>query len=326
MQQVQTRWSVASTTDTVDHRTSTPVLIVTGFLGSGKTTLINRAISGANSHRIGLLVNEFGDIGIDGAMIDAAPDNIIELTNGCLCCESRGDLDAALVTLSARAGQLDAIVVETSGLADPTRAVESVLDGRFPAPLTLSGVITTVDCANFDANLRLATLAYRQMVAADLFVLTKTELTSADDLQQIPGRLARINALAAVVTDAEGADALQTLLHSAVPSDRPRREATGRPDHPTLPAVTVTLPQPVDRARFLDWAESLTSSVVRVKGLIRFGDAPDTYVVDRVGARTTSRLAPLRAAARLGSRGALLVMFGRSLEGAVESLERLCQQ
>jgi G3E family GTPase len=325
MQEVEIRRSTTPTTATVDHRTSTPVLIVTGFLGSGKTTLINRAISGANSHRIGLLVNEFGDIGIDGALLDAAPDNIVELTNGCLCCESRGDLDAALVTLSARAEQLDAIVVETSGLADPTRAVESVLDGRFPAPLTLSGVITTVDCANFDANLRLATLAYRQMVAADLFALTKTELTPADDLQRIPGRLATINTLAAVVTDAEGTDAVQTLLHSGVPSDRPRRESTNRPDHPALPAVTVTLPQPVDQAGFLDWAESLTSSVVRVKGLVRFSDTPDTFVVDRVGARTTSRLAPLRAATRLGPRGALLVMFGRSLDDAVASLERLRQ-
>ena len=304
----------------MDHRTATPVLIVTGFLGSGKTTLINRAIEGANRRRIGLLVNEFGAIGIDGALLAAASENVVELTNGCLCCESRGDLNAALATLAGRADWLDAIVIETSGLADPTKAVEAVLDGRFPAPLTLSGVITTVDCANFDANLRLATLAYQQMVAADLFVMTKTELAAPEDLQRIPGRLATINALAGVVTDAEGADAVQTLLHSGAPSDPNSRVSMRRSEHRAISAVTVTLPQPLDRARFLNWTESLTSSVVRVKGLVRFGDTAAVFVVDRVGARTTSRPAPPSAATKLGSRGALLVVFGTSLDTAIGSL------
>lgn len=303
------------------YRTVLPVLVITGFLGSGKTTLVNRVLRGATGARLGVVVNDFGEIGIDGALIAESTDDVVELADGCLCCRNTGDLEAALAALTARADRLDGIVVETSGLADPTAVVEVVASNRTDTPLALVGVVTVVDCQEFDANLRHATVAYRQMVAADLFVLSKTAVAPAADVELIPSRLAMINSVAPAVRDGEAVDAVASLLApQAVPARRrdvPEAEARG---HTTLPVVTLSVPEPLDRARFTNWIEGLGPSVVRVKGLVTFDVGGPPLVVDRVGARTTFRLAPPTAGRVLQDNDAVLVLFGTGADRASKAL------
>jgi G3E family GTPase len=303
------------------YRAVLPVLVITGFLGSGKTTLINRVLRGAAGTRLGVLVNDFGEIGLDGALLAESTDDVIELADGCLCCRNTGDLDAALGVLLARADRLDGIVVETSGLADPTAVVEAVANSRSDTPMALVGVVTMIDCGEFDANLRHASVAYRQMVAADLFVLSKTALAPAADVAAIPSRLAMINSVAPVVRDDEAVDAVASLLAPQVVPVRRRdlpQPRTG--EHTTLPAVTLTVPEPLDRARFTSWIDGLDSTVVRVKGLVTFDDGGPPVVVDRVGARTTLRLAPPTAVRVLQDNDAVLVLFGTGADRASKAL------
>ncbi|GAA3054539.1 GTP-binding protein [Pseudonocardia yunnanensis] len=303
------------------YRTVLPVLVITGFLGSGKTTLVNRVLRGAAGARLGVVVNDFGEIGIDGALIEESTDDVVELADGCLCCRNTGDLEAALAALTARADRLDGIVVETSGLADPTAVVEVVANNRTDTPLALVGVVTVVDCQEFDANLRHATVAYRQMVAADLFVLSKTAVAPAADVELIPSRLTMINSVAPAVRGGEAVDAVASLLApQAVPARRrdvPEPEAR---EHMTLPVVTLSVPEPLDRARFMSWIDGLGPSVVRVKGLVTFDGGGPPLVVDRVGARTTFRLAPPTVGRVLQDNDAVLVLFGTGADRASKAL------
>lgn len=290
---------------------STPVLIFTGFLGSGKTTLLNRAIDAAWPRRIGVIVNEFGAIGIDDALIEGAAGQVVELSNGCVCCAGYQDLARAIEYMSARSEDFDAIVLETSGLADPAQAIDLLVTRKGTNELTLSGVITTIDCENFDANLARATIAYQQMVSADLFVLTKTSTADAADVVRIPERLGRINRRAAVVRDEQATSAIDSLLTEPIPRPHARPTRPGPDRHGNqLLASTMTLPVPLDRVRFNAWATALGTDVVRGKGLVRFAGDPRPFAFDRVGARSTLRPAPQAAGDRLGEHGAILVLFG----------------
>ncbi|GAA1223328.1 GTP-binding protein [Pseudonocardia alaniniphila] len=303
------------------YRAVLPVLVITGFLGSGKTTLVNRVLGGADGARLGVVVNDFGEIGIDGALIADSTDDVIELADGCLCCRNTGDLEAALAALTAQAHRLDGIVVETSGLADPTAVVEVVANNRTDTPLALVGVVTVIDCQEFDANLRHATVAYRQIVAADLFVLSKTAVASAANVELIPSRLAMINSVAPAGRDGEAVDADASLFApQAVPARRRDVPEPGAREHTTLPVVTLSVPDPLDRVRFTSWIDGLDSSVVRVKGLVTFDGGGPPLVVDRVGARTTFRFAPPAAGRVLQDNDAVLVLFGRGADRASKAL------
>jgi G3E family GTPase len=303
------------------YRAVLPVLVVTGFLGSGKTTLVNRVLGGADGARLGVVVNDFGEIGIDGALIAESTDDVIELADGCLCCRNNGDLEAALTALAARADRLDGIVVETSGLADPTGIVEEIGNSRIDTPLALVGVVTVIDCQEFDANLRHATVAYRQMVAADLFVLSKTASAPAADVERIPSRLKMINSVAPVVRDREAVDAVASLLApQAAPVRRREGPEPQTREHATLPAVTLAVPEPLDRVRFTSWIDGLGPTVVRVKGLVAFEGGGPPLVVDRVGSRTTFRLAPPTAGRVLHDNNAVLVLFGTGADRASKAL------
>ncbi|MFB7288909.1 CobW family GTP-binding protein [Actinacidiphila glaucinigra] len=316
------------------YRAVLPVLVITGFLGSGKTTLVNQVLRGASASgaRLGVVVNDFGEIGIDGALIGESTDDVVELADGCLCCRNTGDLEAALRTLTTRADHLDGVIVETSGLADPTGVIELVANSRIDTPLALVGALTVVDCAEFDANLRHATVAYRQIVAADLFVLSKTSLAPAADVSRIPSRLATLNSVAPAVLDTEAVGAVASLLSpdetggftAAARAPGPGTADSSPRQHVALPVLTHTLSLPLDRACFTEWIDGLDTTVVRVKGLVTFDGDARALTVDRIGARTTFRLAPPTARRVLKDNDAVLVLFGTGAGRALDALLTAC--
>ena len=177
-----------------------PVSILTGFLGSGKTTLLNRILREPGFERTAVIVNEFGDIGIDHDLIDASDDAVILLENGCLCCAVRSDLVFTLFDLYQRraAGSIhafDRVVIETSGLAEPTPVLEVLLsEPSVNARYLPAGIVTTVDVVNADGTLNEHIESVQQLALADRVVLTKTDLPQVD-ASAIQALLARIRAL-----------------------------------------------------------------------------------------------------------------------------------
>ena len=181
----------------------TPVTVLTGYLGAGKTTLLNRILTEDHGKRYAVIVNEFGEIGIDNDLVVGADEEVFEMNNGCVCCTVRGDLIRVvqgLVKRQTRAGAgFDAIIIETTGLADPGPVAQTFfVDDDVKAKTRLDSVTTVVDAKHILLRLSDSREAREQIAFADQIVLNKTDLVSADDLRMIEARLRRLNPLAPI--------------------------------------------------------------------------------------------------------------------------------
>lgn len=194
-----------------------PVTLLTGFLGAGKTTLLNHLIRDHESGRIAVVMNEFGEAGLDHDLIEESTEEIVLMQSGCLCCSIRGDLARTLLSLIARRlrGELgfDRIVIETTGLADPGPILQTLLVERELAQcLRMDGVVTVADAAVGPATLDAQFEAVSQIAMADLIVLTKTDLVSPDDLAAFEARLGGINSGAPRIRAVHGRVPVGSLL------------------------------------------------------------------------------------------------------------------
>ena len=177
----------------------TPVTVLTGYLGAGKTTLLNRILSEDHGKRYAVIVNEFGEIGIDNDLVVGADEEVFEMNNGCVCCTVRGDLIRVVQGLTKRKGGFDAIIVETTGLADPGPVAQTFfVDEDVKAKTALDSVTTVVDAKHILLRLSDSKEAREQIAFADQIVLNKTDLVSEYDLKMIEARLRRINPLAPI--------------------------------------------------------------------------------------------------------------------------------
>ena len=182
----------------------TPVTVLTGYLGAGKTTLLNRILSEDPGKRYAVIVNEFGEIGIDNDLVVGADEEVFEMNNGCVCCTVRGDLIRVVQGLAKRQtrlgkGGFDAIIVETTGLADPGPVAQTFfVDDDVKARTVLDSVTTVVDAKHILLRLSDSREAAEQIAFADQIVLNKTDLVSEDDLRMIEARIRRLNPLAPI--------------------------------------------------------------------------------------------------------------------------------
>ncbi|WP_447778231.1 CobW family GTP-binding protein [Variovorax boronicumulans] len=190
-----------------------PVTIVTGFLGAGKTTLVNHVLSQCADAYIGIIVNEFGEVGIDGELIVADEQPLIEITNGCICCTVRKDLTAAVDKLIARAGRpIDRLIIETSGLADPAPVLQSFLaDAELLERVELESVVAVAD-AHHVAQQISSNLVREQLAFSDVIVLNKTEMADADDLARLERDLRALNPAALCIRTEHGQVSVAEIL------------------------------------------------------------------------------------------------------------------
>jgi cobalamin biosynthesis protein CobW len=301
-----------------------PCTIVTGFLGAGKTTLIRHVLANAGGRRLAVIVNEFGDVGIDGEILkgcgDAAcpEENIVELANGCLCCTVADEFVPALDLILNRRPAVEHIVIETSGLALPKPLVQAFHWPAIKSRVTVDGVIAVVDGAALAegrvAN-DLAALARQraadgaldhdnpveevfedQIACADLVVLNKRDLVSDDDARSAAGRIARALPRAVkIVSVADGKVDAAVLLGLGVGSEddienrRTRHDLEAEHDHDDFASFVVPLPEIADpaslAARLARVAE--TFDVLRMKGFASVAGKPMRLLVQAVGARVS---------------------------------------
>ena len=193
-----------------------PVTVLTGFLGAGKTTLLNRILSEPHGKRYAVIVNEFGEIGIDNDLVVGADEEVFEMNNGCVCCTVRGDLIRIISGLLKRKGRFDGIIVETTGLADPAPVAQTFfVDEDVRAKTALDAVVTVVDAKHLPQRLLDSREAQEQVAFADVLVLNKLDLVSAPERAEVERTLRRLNPFAKIIPTERSAAPLDSILGQA---------------------------------------------------------------------------------------------------------------
>ena len=198
----------------MDTQRRVPVTILTGFLGSGKTTLLNRILTEEHGKRIAVIENEYGEVGIDQALVINADEEVFEMSNGCICCTVRGDLIRVLNNLNKRRDKFDYVLVETTGLADPGPVAQTFfMDDELRAEFSLDGIVTLVDAAHIEQQLGRSDESTEQIAFADVLVLNKTDLVNGEALDRLEARLRDMNRMARVVRSERANVSVDTVLN-----------------------------------------------------------------------------------------------------------------
>jgi len=268
-----------------------PVTVITGYLGAGKTTLLNRILTEPHGKRYAVIVNEFGEIGIDNDLVIGADEEVFEMNNGCICCTVRGDLIRILDGLMRRKGKFDAIIVETTGLADPAPVAQTFfMDQDVAAIARLDAVVTVIDARWVLERLKDAPEAKNQIAFADVLLLNKTDLISEDELKAVEQKIRSINPYAKLYKTKNCDIPLTHILdQNAFELDRileiePEFLEDGHHHHhdDEIRSVAVQVNGNVLPEKFMPWLNNFTQTygpdILRCKGILAFPDEPGKFV------------------------------------------------
>ena len=289
-----------------------PVTVLTGYLGAGKTTLLNRILSEQHGKKYAVIVNEFGEIGIDNDLVVGADEEVFEMNNGCICCTVRGDLIRILEGLMKRKGKFDAIIVETTGLADPAPVAQTFfVDEDVQKAAKLDAVVTVADAKWLSARLKDAPEAKNQIAFADVIVLNKTDLVEPAELREVEARIRAINPYAklhktqrcAVPLDAVlernafNLDRILEIEPDFLVEDDHGHDHDHHHDHghghglkhyhdEDMQSVAMAHDGEVDPQKFMPWLNDLVQreggKILRSKGILAFKGEPKRFVFQGV--------------------------------------------
>jgi G3E family GTPase len=271
-----------------------PVTVLTGYLGAGKTTLLNRVLTEEHGKRYAVIVNEFGEIGIDNELVVNADEEVFEMNNGCICCTVRGDLIRIIGNLLKRKGHFDAILIETTGLADPAPVAQTFfVDEEVRERAKLDSIVTVVDAKNLMARLDDSHEAAEQVAFADTILLNKTDLVPVDELARVEARIRAINPTATIHRTERCVLPVDAVLgRRAFDLDRILEiepNFLGEDDHEHDDAITsVALKEerPIDVNKFNAWIGSLLRTrgqdILRSKGILNIKGSPSRFVFQAV--------------------------------------------
>ena len=271
-----------------------PVTVLTGYLGAGKTTLLNRILSENHGRKYAVIVNEFGEIGIDNDLIVDADEEVFEMNNGCICCTVRGDLIRIIEGLMKRKGAFDAIVIETTGLADPAPVAQTFfVDDDVRARASLDAIVTVVDARHVLARLEDSHEAEEQIAFADVILLNKTDLVSEQELEEVRQRVRSINGQARLHETRNCVVPLDEVLErGAFDLDRileiePNFLSEDDHEHDdAITSVSLKSDAALRPELFMPWLRQLTAeqgqNILRLKGVLAFWGEDQRYVVQGV--------------------------------------------
>jgi G3E family GTPase len=298
-----------------------PVTVLTGYLGAGKTTLLNRILTEEHGRKFAVIVNEFGEIGIDNELVVGADEEIFEMNNGCICCTVRGDLIRIVEGLMKRKGKFDAIIVETTGLADPAPVAQTFfVDADVGAAAKLDAVVTVADARWLLDRLKDAPEAKNQIAFADVILLNKTDLVTKEELDEVEARIRGLNPYAklhrtqkcavpldavlgreafdlerileiepAFLDDGEGHHHDHDHEHGHDHHGHHHEHEHGGLKHyhdEEMQSVSARLEGEVDPEKFMPWINELTQTrgvdILRSKGILAFKGEPKRFVFQGV--------------------------------------------
>ena len=308
-----------------------PVTVLTGYLGAGKTTLLNRILSEQHGKKYAVIVNEFGELGIDNDLVVNADEEVFEMNNGCICCTVRGDLIRIIEGLMKRKDKFDGILVETTGLADPGPVAQTFFtDEDVKARTRLDAIVTVIDAKHFFGQLEQGSEAEQQVAFADVILLNKTDLVSADELKKVEDRIRGINRYARIFHTQNSQIGLDAILDKGafdlgrILEFEPDFLHSGHDHHheDEVRSLSITADRPVDPDKFQKWMGALLqikgADIFRSKGILAIDGAPRRYVYQGVHMMMDSAWG---TAWKDGEkRSSKLVFIGRNLDG--DNLQR----
>jgi G3E family GTPase len=272
-----------------------PVTVLTGYLGAGKTTLLNRILTEPHGLKFAVIVNEFGEIGIDNALIVGAEEEIFEMNNGCICCTVRGDLIRIMDGLIKKRGSFDAILVETTGLADPGPVAQTFfMDQDIANMASLDSIITVADALWLSKRLKDAPEAKNQIAFADIILLNKADLVTADQLETVKAQIRAINPYAVCHVTTRCNTPIKDLLgRGAFDLERiltiePDFLEEGHHHHhqDDIRSISLSYDGEMNPEKFLEWIHALVQKdggdILRSKGILAFQDEPKRFVFQGV--------------------------------------------
>jgi G3E family GTPase len=271
-----------------------PVTVLTGYLGAGKTTLLNRILTEQHGKKYAVIVNEFGEVGIDNELVVGADEEVFEMNNGCICCTVRGDLIRIIEGLMKRKGKFDAIIIETTGLADPAPVAQTFfVDQDVQDNARLDAVVTVADAKWLSARLKDAPEAKNQIAFADVILLNKVDLVTPKELDEVEARIRAINPYATIHRTERSQVPLDAILNrGAFDLERVLEleptflEEDNHHHDEHMQSVALKIPGDVDPEKFMPWVNELVQrdgpNILRSKGILAFKDEPKRFVFQGV--------------------------------------------
>ncbi|NDE38263.1 MAG: GTP-binding protein [Synechococcaceae bacterium WBA_2_066] len=312
-----------------------PVTILTGFLGAGKTTLLNHILANQEGVKTAVLVNEFGEIGIDNELIINSCDNTVELNNGCICCSINDELLQTVYKVLDRPDPIDYMVVETTGLADPLPVAMTFLGSDLRDLTRLDSIITVVDAENFDAEVLNTQVGRAQVLYGDILLLNKTDLVSAERLKEVENQLAEVKKDARLLHSVKGEVPLPLLLSVGLfESDRIVEEQKHKNHHHNnhnhdhhhhnhdhnhkqsepaaiegFTSLSYSSKKPLGLRKFQNFLDNqLPLEVFRAKGILWFNESERRHIFHLAGKRFSIDDSDWQ-----GERSNQIVLIGRNL-------------
>ncbi|MFC7607810.1 CobW family GTP-binding protein [Teichococcus aestuarii] len=279
---------MSETSDTI------PVTVLTGYLGAGKTTLLNRILTENHGKKFAVVINEFGELGVDNDLVIDADEEVFEMNNGCICCTVRGDLVRILGGLMKRRGKFDGIIVETTGTANPAPVAQTFfMDEDVKRATRLDAIVTVVDAKNLIARLADSTEAEEQIAFADLIVLNKMDLVSEEEAAEVERRIKAINPYAEIQRATKSAVPVESVIGRD--AFKLERILEREPDFLTsdehehndeVMSMSFEVSQPIDAEKFNAWISQLLQAkgqdLLRTKGILAYKDEPNRFAFQAV--------------------------------------------